>query len=462
MFLAELALKKIGILDALLLGTQHQADFLDATLHQFLKQDEDNGAHHAVGTGNGEEVLLQRTRGGIEARAKACHGDDGFPDGMYGTQGQRIGFHALTVQIVDDPLLVVGTAGQELHRAVAMRTDTLATPHPGLDLRVIQHRVQLGSPQGRRHGGYILVEHLLSLGHQASQRLGIACSHILDGLVYYLVVPFAQGLVQVLLFLCRGKGVGLVQIRQNPDGILSGTQVGKDPVECLLDVERLHLYLVTVKGHQVRLHAEGAGLVQSTAARRGAQFAHVGNVHLAHRIEVQMINLVERTGHQHADGCTRRQAALHGQRHGGDAYAHATNLVPLQHVTGHAGTVAEERPRLGHALQFGLAHAAREVAPHVLQLGGIAIHLEDGGTLHLGIDALFNTCHDGCSGHNVGIHRPIVTCPVSMFAKQTQAAWHKKLYHSPISILKSMFLTIFVAQRYEEMCNMQRKTHFFC
>ena len=93
-----------------------------------------------------------------------------------------------------------------------MRTDTLAAPDHRLDLRVVQHLVQLRSPQCRRHRSNMLVEHLLCMSHQLTQRLCIAGSHILDGLFHDLVVPFTQCLMQVLLGFGRGKGVGLVQV----------------------------------------------------------------------------------------------------------------------------------------------------------------------------------------------------------------------------------------------------------
>ena len=76
----------------------------------------------------------------------------------------------------------------------------------------------------------MLVEHLLCMSHELTQPLCIAGSHILDGLVHNIVVPLTQCLMEVLFGFCRGKGVGLVQVRQNPDGVLLGTQVGKHPI----------------------------------------------------------------------------------------------------------------------------------------------------------------------------------------------------------------------------------------
>ena len=58
-----------------------------------------------------------------------------------------------------------------------------------------------------------------------------------------------------------GEGVGLVQIRQNLDGILLGAQISEHPVKGFLDVQRAYLDLVAIKGHQVRLYTKCAGLV---------------------------------------------------------------------------------------------------------------------------------------------------------------------------------------------------------
>ena len=84
---------------------------------------------------------------------------------MHRIQGQGIGLQSLTVQVVDELLLILSTAGQELYRAIAMRTDTLAAPYPGLDVWILQDLMQFWSPEGRRHGGDIFVEHRLSLRH---------------------------------------------------------------------------------------------------------------------------------------------------------------------------------------------------------------------------------------------------------------------------------------------------------
>ena len=68
-----------------------------------------------------------------------------------------------------------------------------------------------------------------------------------------------------------------------------------------LHVQRPHLHLVTVEGHQVRLYAEGTRLVQSATAGGSTQLTEIGDVHLAHRVEVQAVELVESPCHKHTD-----------------------------------------------------------------------------------------------------------------------------------------------------------------
>ena len=78
------------------------------------------------------------------------------------------------------------------------------------------------------------------------------------------MIPLAKGFVQIFLFLRCCKRISLVQIRQNLDGILFSAQVSKDPIERLLDIQRLHLNLVTVKCHEIWLNAKGTSLVETT------------------------------------------------------------------------------------------------------------------------------------------------------------------------------------------------------
>ena len=171
-----------------------------------------------------------------------------------------------------------------------MGTDTLAAPDERLYLRVAEDGVELRRCQLLgTHRGHVAVEECLGLGHEGAKLLDLTFGHVLDGAVDNLLVEFAQSLMLALLHLVGGEGVAAVQVAQDAHRVLLGTEVSKDPVERLLHVEGLYLDLVAVEGHEVGLHAEGAGLVQTSAARRCAQLAHVGDVHLAQRVEVQII-----------------------------------------------------------------------------------------------------------------------------------------------------------------------------
>ena len=87
--------------------------------------------------------------------------------------------------------------------------------------------------------------------------------------------------MQILFSLVGSKGIGLVQVCQNLDGILRSTEVGKHPVKCILHVQGLHLYLVSVEGHQIGFHAKGTSLVETSATAGGTQLAEIGDIHLA-------------------------------------------------------------------------------------------------------------------------------------------------------------------------------------
>ena len=85
------------------------------------------------------------------------------------------------------------------------------------------------------------------------------------------------------------EGISLVEIGENLNGILLGTQIGKHPVEMLLDIQRAHLDLIAIKSHEIGLHTKGTGLVQTATTAGSAQLTQIGDVHLAQRIEVQII-----------------------------------------------------------------------------------------------------------------------------------------------------------------------------
>ena len=92
----------------------------------------------------------------------------GTAHGVYGLECERVGFHAMRIEIIGHLLLRLGIACQELYRTIAMRTYTFTTPNQRLDVGIVQRGVQLGRVQGFGHRRNLLVEHRLGLGHQFS------------------------------------------------------------------------------------------------------------------------------------------------------------------------------------------------------------------------------------------------------------------------------------------------------
>ena len=111
----------------------------------------------------------------------------------------------------------------------------------------------------------------------------------MDGTIDDVEVLLSEGLMLRTLGIGRGEGIGLVQVGEDPDGVLLGTEVGKDPVEVFLHIQRTHLYLVAIEGHQIRLHAKGTSLIQTSTTTTGPQFPHIGDVHLAKGVQIQII-----------------------------------------------------------------------------------------------------------------------------------------------------------------------------
>ena len=87
----------------------------------------------------------------------------------------------------------------------------------------------------------------------------------------------------------RREGIGLVEVRQNLNRVLLCAEIGKNPVEMFLHIERAHFDLIAIECHQVGLHTKGASLVESPTATTGAQLTQIGDVHLAEGVQVQII-----------------------------------------------------------------------------------------------------------------------------------------------------------------------------
>ena len=289
MFVGERFLEIVRILLTFLLRAQYQTNLLDTALDEFLEQDQNHRTHHAVGTRHREEILLQCAGGRVESRAKTRHRDDGLADRVYRFEGEGIRLQTLVVEVGHQFLLILLTARQELYRAIAMRAYALATPDHRLDGGILQYLVEFGRIECLRHRCHLCIEERLSLCHQTSQSLGIALRHALDGAIDQIEVFLTQCLMFRAFRITVREGIGLVKVREDLDGILLRTEVREDPVEMFLDIQRAHLDLIAIEGHEVGFDTEGTGLVETSTTAGRAQLTQVGDVHLAQRVEVEII-----------------------------------------------------------------------------------------------------------------------------------------------------------------------------
>ena len=144
-------------------------------------------------------------------------------------------------------------------------------------------------PEGRGHRSHLGIKQGLSLGHQPAKRLCVTFSHELDSTFYDIQVLFTQRLM--LSPFCVGirKGISLVQVGEDLDRILFCTQVGKHPIQMLLHIQGAHFDLITVESHQIGFYTKSTSLIQTSAAATGTEFAHIGDIHLAQRVEIEII-----------------------------------------------------------------------------------------------------------------------------------------------------------------------------
>lgn len=82
--------------------------------------------------------------------------------------------------------------------------------------------------------GAIFSSNIASASVISFPKLGIAGSHVFDGTIDDIQVELSQSFVLGTFGIAIGEGVGLVQIRQNLDGILLGAQISEHPVKGFL------------------------------------------------------------------------------------------------------------------------------------------------------------------------------------------------------------------------------------
>ena len=129
--------------------------------------------------------------------------------------------------------------------------------------------MQFRRPERRRHGGYFSIEVCFGFGHQFSKTFYIAAGHIFNSSVHNVYIVFAQCFVLCSFGIAVREWVCFVQVRQNLDGILLGTQVSKHPVQWFLNVQGAYFNLITIKCHQVWLNTECTSLVETSATTAG-------------------------------------------------------------------------------------------------------------------------------------------------------------------------------------------------
>ena len=281
MLFGQWTLKVISIELALLFGTQHKTNLLNAALHKLFKKYEDDRTNETIGTGNREKVFLQGTGGGIEPCSEACNGNDSTAHGMNRLQCEHICLHTVIIKVIHQLSLRLLVSCQELNRAVTMGANSFSAPNHRLDLGVLQDSVEFGRNESGRHWCHLGIEKSLCLGHQTTQSFCITFCHILDGAVYNVEVLLSQSFMFCTLGISCGEGIGLVQIGQDLDSVFLGTQIGKDPEKMFPHVKGANLNLIAIERHQVWLHTESTGLIQTTTAAASSQFSQIGDIHFA-------------------------------------------------------------------------------------------------------------------------------------------------------------------------------------
>ena len=158
----------------LLLDDDH--DLLDPGVERLLDDQQDRGLGDAVAVDDGEQLLLDRLGGREEPRAEAGGRDErrAGPWGPCRSVSVQRRQPEVALEDLDHGLLVGLAPGDELRRAVALRSDALATPDVRLQGLVREHPVQDRRRQFRgAGGGGVAVEERLRLGHQGAEARGV-------------------------------------------------------------------------------------------------------------------------------------------------------------------------------------------------------------------------------------------------------------------------------------------------
>ena len=265
-------------------------------------------------------------------------------------------------------------------------------------------------------GHHLTVKIPLRLIHQAAQAFRIPFPQADFRPADNGLVIRAEGFLHPALRLIFRKGKGLIQIPQNPNGILGGHQIRDHPMKGGSHPELMGIDFHSVELHEDRLDAISTGLIQPPAAGRRTLLPPEGRLHFALNIHPQMIELIKGPGHEHADRRRGGKAALQRQIPAKERNLHpadAVIIINIRRDTRHIGKIASLLRRFQ---ETGGIHFTLPVF-----LGRnffLAAHDKPVRTLRPGINPLLRAADNGPAFFNRRIHRTVHTGPVRMLTEK--------------------------------------------
>ncbi|OQC27511.1 MAG: hypothetical protein BWX70_02209 [Verrucomicrobia bacterium ADurb.Bin070] len=404
---------KIGAEARLVLGLDDQRDLFDAGRERLFDDHLDDRLGDAVGRDHRQEGLGHRLGVREHARAESGHGDHRFAHRDRACDIQLETGHAVrALEIGGERVARGGRAADELHAAVALRADAFAAVGPFVDARIGQHAVQARAAQLLADRHEVLVEDRLRLAHERAERGGVAGLDRRAGGGHNALVLGAQAALHRLVARGVGKGIGVVEIGQDADGVLLAAEVGDQQMEVAAGAQRLHAEAVGVEGHHHGDLAVGAPLIHAAAARGRGDLALIGGLDLGARGEAERVDLIEGARHQHAEGGRGAEPFLDRQRGLVVVDLQSVHAVEVEHVGGHAGGIAEEAAGRGLGLQ------ARQLHRHAPGVGdravgqGRAHHQFAGAAAAARVEPLVGAGDDDRAGRQIRVGAAVAAGPV--------------------------------------------------
>jgi len=208
-------------------------------VERFLDDQQDGRFGDAVTVHNREQLFLGCFRRGEQPRAEACRWDESFAHlRAAGERQLQAGHFQVTLDDLDDRLLVGLAAGDELRGAVALRADTLAAPDVGLERLVVQDAMQHGCGEllwTGRDG--VAVEEFLRFDHQRAEPLGVGRAQGIDRLVNDTLVDRSQQLLHAALDIVVGERERAVEPGEDFHGVFVRLEVNDHEIQILFDAQ---------------------------------------------------------------------------------------------------------------------------------------------------------------------------------------------------------------------------------